>query len=175
MAVLIREGLPTELSVLTSIDEDACQLYAAAGVVLGLHAEHPFALDEQARWAAALARRSAFIAVDASGRALGFACCGFVDGEPYLDQLAVRLDAMKRGIGTQLIERSVAWAESVGGAALWLTTYGHLPFNRGLYERRGFIVAGEAACPPEVVHHLEEQRRWLPLPEERVAMRRPLG
>jgi GNAT superfamily N-acetyltransferase len=173
--ISIRQGLPTELSVLTSIDDDSCQLYAASGVVLALDAAHPFAVAEQSRWSAALARRSTFIAEDAAGRALGFACCGFVDGEPYLDQLSVRLERMKQGLGTLLLREAVAWAEGEGGRALWLTTYGHLPFNRAMYERRGFSLAAERDCPREVLHHLDQQRRWLPFPEQRVAMRRPLA
>ena len=173
--IAIRRGLPPELSVLTSIDDDSCQLYAANGIVLGLHATHPFAIAEQARWSASLARQSTFIAESVTGRALGFASCGFVDGEPYLDQLSVRLEAMKQGIGSRLITEAISWAEREGGRAIWLTTYAHLPFNRPMYERRGFTIADERACPPEVLHHVDEQRQWLPLPAERVAMRRPLA
>jgi hypothetical protein len=50
----------------------------------------------------------------------------------------------------------------------------HLPFNRPYYERHGFVVVSERECGPGVLHHLEEQRRALPAPHERVAMRRRL-
>ncbi len=163
-----------DLPLLIEIDDDACQLYEACGVRLGLTAESPFARAERARWARSLAARSVFFATDGAGASLGFAACGWIDGEPYLDQLSVRLSAMRRGIGTALIERAAAWAREQGGSRLWLTTYAHLPFNRPMYERRGFSVVPEPECGPEIVHHLDEQRRHLPLPTERVAMRRPV-
>lgn len=162
-----------ELPLLIEIDDDACQLYEVCGVKLGLTAESPFARAERARWARCLAEGSVFLATGRAGESLGFAACGWIDGEPYLDQLSVRLSAIRRGIGTALIERAGAWARERGGRRLWLTTYGHLPFNRPMYERRGFSVVPEAVCGPEIVHHLDEQRRCLPLPNERVAMRRP--
>lgn len=175
--IAIRRARLEEFEVITSIDDDACQLYASSGVPLGIYDGHPFAAAEQTRWRASLTAGDTFFALDDAGVAQGVAVCGFVDGEPYLDQLSVRLDAMKQGIGTALIDEAARWAREARGADawLWLTTYGHLDFNRPMYERRGFEVVDEQACPPELVHHLEEQRRWLPAPEHRVAMRRRLA
>jgi N-acetylglutamate synthase-like GNAT family acetyltransferase len=97
-----------------------------------------------------------------------------LDGEPYLDQLAVRIAAMRQGLGRDLLARSADWGRAVGGSALWLTTYAHLSFNQPYYERHGFAVIAESACGAGIRHHLDEQRRNLPLPDQRVAMRRPL-
>jgi len=80
---------------------------------------------------------------------------------------------MRRGVGRGLLHHTFAWARA-NGDALWLTTYGHLAWNRPFYEREGFAVMPEASWPPGVAHHIAEQRRWLPLPDERVAMRRAL-
>jgi hypothetical protein len=55
-----------------------------------------------------------------------------------------------------------------------LTTYDDVPFNRPYYERHGYAVVPEIACGPGVQHHLDEQRRHLPGPAQRVAMRRRL-
>jgi hypothetical protein len=47
-----------------------------------------------------------------------------------------------------------------------------VPWNRPFYEREGFDVVPATDCPTEIVAILDEQRRWLPAPEQRVAMRR---
>jgi hypothetical protein len=94
---------------------------------------------------------------------------GFVDDAPHLEQLSVRRVAMRRGIGRRLLARAIEWSAH---RPLWLTTYAHLPWNRPFYESVGFAVVPEPACPPSIVQILDEQRRWLPAPAERIAMRR---
>lgn len=170
--ILLRIATRDELPLLREIDDDACQLYEAHGVHLAPLAESAFARAELARWAGCLADEGVFVATTPAGVALGFAACRSIDGEPYLDQLSVRLAAMRRGIGAKLIEEACEWARRRGGRRLWLTTYGHVPFNRPMYERRGFRVIPESDCGPEIRADLEEQRGALPFPAERVAMRR---
>jgi GNAT superfamily N-acetyltransferase len=171
--VTIRPAKPEEIDLLCAIDDDASRLYERSGLMVNLTSDDEFIVAEQARWLASARRGHAFLAVNAEGDALGFAALDEVDGHPYLDQLAVRLAAMRRGIGRSLLGRAVDWARRRGGDALWLTTWGHLPYNRPSYEREGFVVIPEAQCGPGIRHHLAEQRRWLPAPEHRIAMRRP--
>jgi len=170
----IRLARPNELDALVAIDDDASELYAQYGVALQLASTDSFALAERQRWLAAAEAERAFVAVDESGGCLGFAALDSVDGEPYLDQLAVQRAFMRRGVGQLLLEHAVTWAERQAGYGLWLTTYAHLPFNRPYYERHGFVVVSELECGSGIRHHLEEQRRALPAPSERVAMRRSL-
>jgi GNAT superfamily N-acetyltransferase len=171
----IRPALPSELALLGEIDDDAVQLYVQHGVAVALTREHPFARDELRRWLRSAELGRTFLAVDDADAGVGFAALDLLDGEPYLDQLSVRPSVMRRGIGSRLIGRSLEWARSAGGAFLWLTTYGHLSFNREYYEKRGFVVVPESDCGPGIRHHLAEQRRYLPAPDERVAMRCALG
>jgi len=91
-----------------------------------------------------------------------------IDGEPYLEQLSVRMSAQGRGLGRWLLMRAIEWA---GSEPLWLTTYAHLPWNRPFYERHGFVVVPESECPPGIVTILNDQRRALPDPDQRIAMR----
>jgi GNAT superfamily N-acetyltransferase len=170
----IRGALPSELGDLNAIDGDASTLYAEHGLPVELGQGHEFARAELARWLRSAELGRAFLAVDGAGAGLGFAALGMVDDEPYLDQLAVRVAAMRRGIGARLLARSADWARAVGASAIWLTTYDHVPFNRPYYERHGYVVVPEAACGPGIVHHLREQQRHLPAPAHRVAMRCPL-
>lgn len=106
------------------------------------------------------------------------AILGVVDGAAYLDQLSVRLDAMKRGVGRALIDRSLSWASGraeLVGRGLWLNTYGHLPWNAPYYERCGFVLVPEPAWGPQMRALVGFQRCRLTEPAQRVVMQRPLS
>ena len=169
-AITIRPASPGDLDEAVAIDDDACALYEAAGLHVDLGPGHPFSRAERARWLRAASEGRAFLAVQPGGHAVGMLTLGFAGGLRYLDQLSVRMTAMRQGIGRRLLGRAIEWA---AGEALWLTTYTHLPWNREFYERAGFAVVPESGCPEGIVEILEEQRRWLPAPGERIAMRRP--
>jgi GNAT superfamily N-acetyltransferase len=170
----IRPARNHEMPQLLSVDDDATRFYASIGFPLQLAGDAPFIVEEQARWARALANGRVFIAEDIADDGepvpVGVAVLDILDGEPYLDQLSVRMASMRRGVGTALIETAAAWARAQRASRLWLTTYGHLAHNRPFYERRGFELIAEAHCPPGVVHHLDAQRHALPAPEHRIAM-----
>lgn len=158
-----------ELDALVGIDDAASELYVRAGLVLSLGADHPFVLAESARWAQAIERELAHVAVDSNDVLLGFMTLGFVDDAPYLDQISVHPRAMRRGVGAALMQRAFTWS---GERPLWLTTYSHLPWNQPYYERHGFTLVPEHDCGPELKRILELQRTALPDPERRVAMAR---
>lgn len=182
---LLRLARPDELALLVEIDDDAGQLYTEAGLRIELAPDHPFLAAEQERWRSALAQGRVLLAVDAQDRGLGFAALGTLGSDeaaPYLEQLSVRRAAMGQGIGRRLLRRAIARAEANdaqrGNARhgwLWLTTYAHLRWNRPFYESEGFAVVPEAEWLPAIAQHVAEQRACLPDPEQRIAMRRPLG
>jgi GNAT superfamily N-acetyltransferase len=163
----LRLARADELPKLVAIDDEASELYAQAGLEIVLTKDHPFVVAESVRWARAIAQSLAHVAVDGQDEPIGFMTLGFVDGEPYLDQLAVRPSAMRRGIGSALLRQAFSWCAP---RSLWLTTYSHLPWNRRYYERHGFVRVPEAECGPELRAILEEQRAALPDPGERIAM-----
>jgi GNAT superfamily N-acetyltransferase len=170
--VLIRRASPAEIAEVISIDDDACALYETVGLHFDIGPDHPFAQAEHARWARAANDGNVFLAERAGSPAVAVLVVGRVGGLAYVDQLSVRMSAMRDGIGGRLLMRAIEWA---GHDELWLTTYAHLPWNRPFYERHGFATVAESACPPGIVADLEEQRRWLPDPEQRIAMLRPRG
>src|SRR5690606_13502560 len=149
-------------------DGDASALFVAAGLSTLLDDDHPFVRDERERWRNATRAGQVTLAIDASGEAVGFSVLGTVVGRPYLDQLAVRVAAMGRGIGRTLLEHAVRESSTAG--ELWLTTYAHLRFNRPFYERAGFSTVPESQCGPQLRAILQAQRRSLPRPEQRIAM-----
>jgi len=167
--IFIRRASPDDLAEVIAIDEDACELYRQADIHLDFAPDHPFAVAERADWARAAHAGDVFLAGPAGAPPVGLLVMMRVDGAPYLEQLSVRMRAQKQGVGRRLLMRAIDWAP---GEPLWLTTYAHLPWNRPFYERHGFAVVPEPECPPGMLAILEDQRRWLPRPEQRIAMRR---
>jgi GNAT superfamily N-acetyltransferase len=171
--IVIRRALPADITEVIAIDDDACALYEVAGIRFDFGPDHPFATAEWASWTRATNAGSAFLAVSErlGPRPIGMLVMSRVAGAPHLEQLSVRMSAQRRGIGRRLLMHAIEWA---GREPLWLTTYAHLAWNRPFYERHGFVAVPDADCPPAIVAILEEKRRWLPEPHQRIAMRRTL-
>jgi GNAT superfamily N-acetyltransferase len=168
-SVIIRPAATSECDILYAIDDDACTLFGQVGLDDDLPPDHPFTRAEHARWAAASAQGNAFFAQWPGGGPVGMLVMDLVGGAPYVEQLSVRRTSMGKGLGRRLLMYAVAWA---AGRPLWLTTYSHVPWNRPFYETAGFGVVPESGCPRSIVEILDDQRRWLPAPGERIAMRR---
>lgn len=163
----LRQARPEELTSLIDIDDAASELYGSAGIRFELGEHHPFVVDECNRWADSISRGLAYLALDLDERPVGFITLGRVDEQNYLDQLSVRPDSMRQGLGTRLLEQAVSWSED---RPLWLTTYSHIAWNRPYYEKRGFSCVPETLCGPQLRAILEKQRATLPAPEQRIAM-----
>lgn len=171
----IRSGSVSDIDTLCAIDTDASTLFTEAGLDLNLPSDHQFFIAERARWWRSLESGKTLVMVGSMGTPVGFAASGVRDGEPYLDQLSVRTHAMRLGLGTALLNATESVARSDGARALWLTTYSHCPWNRPFYERAGFVVVRDLECGPEMLAEVTYERRWLPLPDKRVAMRKELA
>jgi len=163
----MRPARPDEITVLVAIDDDACTLFDEVGRDVNLPPEHAsFMLAEHARWRETLEAGRIVMAVNANDEPVGFAALSFVDGQPYLQQVSVRRSWMRRGLGRALVDDAIRRAPG----ALWLTTYADIVWNQPLYERLGFSRVDEASCGPEMRRLLDEERRALPCPEQRVVM-----
>jgi ribosomal protein S18 acetylase RimI-like enzyme len=174
MPFTIRLSRVDELSIAHQIDDAAARLFAEAGLPIDVPDEHPFVREERARWRKAAEHEGVyFAAVD--GVAAGFVVLGAIDDHAYLDQLSVVPEYGRRGIGRALLEHACSLARVGQAGEIWLTTYAHLPFNRQFYESAGFGVVPERNWGPELRRAIEAQRLVLPLPEQRIAMRRTLA
>jgi GNAT superfamily N-acetyltransferase len=171
----LRLGTEADLDLLCDIDLDAGTLFVRAGLDLDLPAGHEFFVYERARWLSSLISGRTLVAMESDGGAIGFAAMGVRDEEAYLDQLSVRTRFMRMGVGTALLRAAERMVQHARQRTLWLTTYGHLDWNRPFYERAGFMVVPEAACGPEILGEIAFERRWLPCPDQRVIMRKRLS
>lgn len=172
--VSLRRGTVDDLATLVDIDNDASTLFEDAGLFLDLPENHEFPAAERRGWQECLAARTTLIAMDRAVGSIAFAAVGRKDGNAHLAQIAVRRYFMGLGIGGALLESAAELAAASGAREFWLTTYGHLEWNRPFYERHGFFVMPDSACGPEIQEMQALERKWLPLPEQRVVMRRIL-
>lgn len=103
----------------------------------------------QARMAAWNPARSFLALAEQDGDALGFACV-MADAEPehgaLLDNLHVRPDVKRGGIGRQLLVRAGAWvAATLPGTAMHLTVYCANENAVGFYRRMGGVASAPHA------------------------------
>lgn len=164
-----------ELDIICDIDRDASRLFERAGLLMTPPEELQLATVERSRWLACLRSDSTLLAANGSGEPVAFAALGRLDGAGYLEQLSVRMHAMRQGIGTALLTAIEEMAEKARMPALWLTTYAHLPWNRPFYEKAGFSLVPEEHWGSETRQQLVFERGLLPQPEKRVVMRKALG
>lgn len=166
----MRTASAADIDTLVRIDESAEPLFHAVGLTFSGPHIAAFAAAERARWLTACERSLAQLIEDESDRPVAFSVFGHVDGRPYLDQLSVISECMRRGLGRALLAHAYEWAAPRG--ELWLTTYAHVPWNGPMYARAGFLRVDERDCGPEMRAILAEQRAALPAPEQRIAMLR---
>jgi GNAT superfamily N-acetyltransferase len=105
---------------------------------------------------------------------VGYAMVSVVDGEGHIDQVSVRPEHGRRGVGTTLLERARAWTAEHGYHAMTLTTFRDVAWNGRYYAKLGFEPLAEIDLGPELreIRDHEQADGLDVLPRQ--AMRRPL-
>lgn len=83
-----------------------------------------------------------FWVAEENGRCIGFAGMHAVCGECYVDLVAVRPSARRRGVGERLVEQMIAWMEETRGEFITLEVRASNAPAIALYEKLGFERAG---------------------------------
>ena len=105
------------------------------------------------------------------GRPIGFASIEPFEDGLHLWELAVQLDAQRRGAGRALVEAVAADARSRGLPAVTLTTFRDVSFNAPFYARLGFEEVAVADLNPRLAGvRQREMEMGLDMPN-RCAMR----
>ncbi|WP_043606872.1 MULTISPECIES: GNAT family N-acetyltransferase [Protofrankia] len=160
-----------ELSVLQDIERAAGRWFRDIGMP-EIADDEPLTVDELALYQRA---GHAWGTADGTGRLVAYLITDLVDGNMHIEQVSVRPDSARRGVGRALIEHIADHAAAEAIPALTLTTFVHVPWNAPYYARCGFRCLTEAELAPglreirnrETVHGLN---RW-----PRAAMRREVG
>ena len=147
------------------IERAAATLYAPWGLD-GVLAD---TATPEERISEAIERGELIAAVDAQDVMVGYALSGTDEDDLHLEELAVDPVFGRRGLGTALLDATLARGARIRARRVTLVTLDFVPFGRAFYEARGFHVLDAAALSPRL--------RTLAPPHERdgrVAMARAI-
>ncbi|MEU2313715.1 GNAT family N-acetyltransferase [Streptomyces albidoflavus] len=157
----IRAVHQAELTALQDIERAAGVWFREIGMA-EIADDEPPPVAELARYA-----RSglAWVAADGEDRPVAYLVAERVDGNLHVEQVTVRPESARRGVGRALLDHAAGRARSEGAAALTLTTFTEVPWNAPYYVRCGFRPLAERELTPglreirraEAAHGLD---RW---------------
>jgi GNAT superfamily N-acetyltransferase len=164
----IRPPRRDELETLRSIERGAGRAFSAVGMARIAADEPPsVAILESHR-----ANGRAWVAVDTQDRPIAYMLTSVVDGSAHIDQISVDPTHARHGLGAALIDHLAAIARTEGRAALTLTTFRDVPWNRPYFERLGFMIVEPADQGAELAAVVSRESVTIPSDAPRVAMRR---
>ncbi|MBZ2407051.1 GNAT family N-acetyltransferase [Streptomyces sp. L06] len=157
----IRAVHQAELTTLQDIERAAGVWFREIGMA-EIAEDQPPSVAELERYVRA---GLAWVAADEADRPVAYLIAERVDGNLHVEQVTVRPESARRGIGRALLDHAVGRARSEGAAALTLTTFTEVPWNAPYYVRCGFRVLAEGELTPglreirraEAAHGLD---RW---------------
>ncbi|MGW9378339.1 GNAT family N-acetyltransferase [Streptomyces albidoflavus] len=157
----IRAVHQAELTTLQDIERAAGVWFREIGMAEIAEDEPPSVAELERYVRAGLA----WVAADEADRPVAYLIAERVDGNLHVEQVTVRPESARRGIGRALLDHAVGRARSEGAAALTLTTFTEVPWNAPYYVRCGFRVLAEGELTPglreirraEAAHGLD---RW---------------
>jgi ribosomal protein S18 acetylase RimI-like enzyme len=137
VVALIRDARPDEAFALEALQRRSSDVWEEYRAPL---AANPHAIEPPHQ---AIAEARVRVAVDATGRRVGFSVVHPVkDGRCELDDLFVEPDSMRLGVGRRLVDDVADRAAAAG--AHYLDVIAN-PNALGFYERLGFVIIGEAS------------------------------
>jgi GNAT superfamily N-acetyltransferase len=159
----VRPARPDELALLGEIEVEAGRRFDEVGIELE---------------AAPVAGRGEVpLAVFVAGEPpVGFLWLTLVCGHPHVEEVAVRTEAGRNGLGRALVEAACRWASEAGYERVTLCTFADVPWNGPFYRSAGFEeLAPEQWCDELVAVRDQERRNGLDDAGRRVVMVRRLG
>lgn len=149
----IRLATPEDILLLPAIELAAGQLF--------LQYEFTAALADDTtpveNFNEALKDNLLWVAAVSAGKPIGFALVFLLDGQAHLEELAVRPDYGRQGIGAKLVQTVIEWARSCGIPAVTLTTFRDIPWNAPFYQKLGFRILEPTELSPEFLRMVEEE------------------
>ncbi len=170
MTYRIRPARAAEAEALREIERAAGQSFASVGYPdVARHDPTPAAALRDAATDGAL-----FVAVTPDDAPVGFLLCTEVDGDLYVQELAVHPDHAGHRLAVPLLQAAEHLAGSLGLPALSLTTFRTVPWNAPYYERLGFHELSDNEIGPSLRFVIARQKAAGLDVANRVAMRRYL-
>ncbi|MFI6522707.1 GNAT family N-acetyltransferase [Spirillospora sp. NPDC050679] len=160
----VRPAAPADLALLPGIERTADELFRPLGIVFP---PGPTVIEQ-------MIGTSADIVV-AGDPPVGYAAVVPVDGAAHLEQIAVRADRVRQGVGGRLLRAVVERAAAAGAPGVSLLTFRDVPWNGPWYAAHGFAeLPAERWGPGLRAHWDEEVRAGLHELGPRLVMWRPI-
>lgn len=137
----LRSSKPQEFARLSTIENQAGELYAEAGIPADLQGL-PIAAFARAHCHGLLS-----VLADNTDLAVAFALCWRRPDTLHLRELNVHPEHMRRRLGRRLIEHVRARAHAEALSQVTLTTFSEVLWNAPLYRRYGFAELRPESCP----------------------------
>jgi GNAT superfamily N-acetyltransferase len=169
MTSTIRPPRFDELETLREIERDAGRLFAEIGLD-DIAAHDPESIETLTQYLDV--GRIWVVVDDGADEPLGYVVVDIVDGLAHIEQISVRANQGRRGLGTMLLEYVCAWAADNGFAAVTLTTFRDVAWNAPFYAKHGFRVLDAAGTGPELTERRAQEATYGLDPALRVCMRR---
>ena len=130
--ITTRQATPADVDAVASIVNRAYSMYLAR------MDREPAPMEDD--YGALVAQGRVSVAVDdGDDRIVGALVNWVVDGDMYVDNVAVDPDSHGQGVGNLLLEHAVGEGAASGCHRVWLYTNAVMTENTGYYERRGFL------------------------------------
>lgn len=157
---------PTDLPELAAVELSAATLFRnfpPAATVLDDHTPLEVLKDAQ--------RRQQLWVALADGVPVGFAMVSMLaEAHPHLQEMDVRPEHGRRGIGSALLRAVSEWASRKGYPRLTLTTFRGVAWNMPFYSKHGFVEVPPDRQTPELRSIVERERAHGLDPAQRVVM-----
>jgi predicted N-acetyltransferase YhbS len=170
VAIVIRPARPDDAPALQEIERLAGEAFRDIGMP-EIADSAPLPIDELARSAA---EGRSWVALDDAQTPIGYVLVEHVDGNSHIEQVSVRPDHQRAGVGRALVDCVCDRAARSGLPAVTLTTFSNVEWNAPLYRRLGFRVLAEDEIGPELLAVRDTETAHGLDPERRVCMRREL-
>jgi GNAT superfamily N-acetyltransferase len=116
-----------------------------------------------------------WVAVDLEEVPIGYAVVDVIEGFAHVEQISVRPEHQRKGVGTAMLAEIERWAFTNELTALTLSTFEHVSWNAPLYARMGFRKLAEEDLT-EGLRAMRKREADQGLdPKKRVVMRRDLS
>lgn len=171
MTPSIRPARPDDGEAIQAIERRAGARFRDVGMP-EIADDEPLPLDVLARYAD---EERSWVAVDTTGRPVGYVVVDVIDGCAHVEQVSVDPDHQGAGIGRELLDEVKAWAAASGLAGVTLTTFREVPWNAPLYQRLGFRELDEEELGPELRAVRDSEAAHGLDPSIRVCMRADLA
>jgi GNAT superfamily N-acetyltransferase len=139
---MVRAGVPADMVTLPAIELSGEAMFAELGIIFP---PGPATVE------AAIAHGANILV--AGDPPVAFAALIDLDGHPHLEQISVRADQGRKGIGSLLLSEVIRRY----GPGLTLLTFRDVPWNGPWYTQHGFIELPESEWGPKLRDHWQAE------------------